>query len=220
MCFSVTDDGAGMDAETVVRALDPFFTTKGPGKGPGLRLPMVHGFAQQSGGNYVLSSTPGEDTRSELWLPILNSEAATVAPTPDKSIRPALEVSGGHSILAVDDDQPILMNTEAMLEELGHVPNIARTAQRALAILRSGRKVDLVITDHAMPQMTGAQLAVEIAEEWPQLPVILATGYAELEHGMADDVAHLAKPYGLNELKAEIDRLAAPKVVAFNRGRS
>ena len=192
----VTDEGAGMDAPTLARATEPFYTTKGVGKGTGLGLSMVHGLAEQSGGRLVLESAPGKGTRVELWLP---QAQAVGAPRPvasgdgdGRQVRPLV-------ILAVDDDSLVLVNTAAMLEDLGHEVISAASAAEALAILR-GRRVDLVITDQAMPQMTGQQLAEQLKTMRPGLPVVLASGFAELPDGVGGELPRLAKPYSQAEL--------------------
>jgi len=204
VCLAVTDHGEGMDAQTLARATEPFFTTKGVGKGTGLGLPMVHGMAEQIGGRFILKSHEGEGTVAEIWLPRAASATETAQ-------RPAPAEPGNgppHAlkILAVDDDSLVLFNTTAMLEDLGHVPLEARSGEEALAIL-DGTAVDLVITDQAMPQMSGAQLIATIKSRWPGMPVILATGYAELPAGVEQDWQKLSKPFSEPELKQAIAKL-------------
>ena len=201
--LAVIDEGAGMDEATLARATEPFFTTKGVGKGTGLGLPMVHGLAEQSGGRMRLSSRLGEGTRVEIWLP----RAGAVGP------RGAAGLSDGDLngatlrpcvVLAVDDDSLVLTNTAAMLEDLGHQVLVAASGSEALALLAE-HAVDLVITDYAMPQMTGLELAREIEARRPGLGIVLATGYAELPPGDGEDIPRLAKPYS----QAELARLLA-----------
>lgn len=175
--LSVRDEGEGMDEETLARAREPFFTTKGVGKGTGLGLSMVHGFAQQCGGSLTIKSAPGAGTTVTLWLPVAPEDAAREAVTALTAFE--LANSDPLVILAVDDDDLVLTNTAGMLEELGHTVFQATSAAEALHMLENGR-VDLVITDHAMPTMTGAQLADEIEARMPDLPVIIVTGFAEL----------------------------------------
>ncbi|MGB8280181.1 MAG: PAS domain S-box protein, partial [Pseudolabrys sp.] len=129
---SVTDTGEGMDEETLGRATEPFFTTKGVGKGTGLGLSMVHGFAEQSGGRLILRSQKDRGTTAELWLPVAKASAQPVNPAqaaPAKTVRPL-------TILAVDDDALVLMNTVSMLEDLGHAVFEAYSGKEALEILR------------------------------------------------------------------------------------
>jgi CheY-like chemotaxis protein len=165
--LSVTDTGEGMDPETLRKAAEPFFTTKGAGKGTGLGLSMVHGFAEQSCGRLTLRSQKGKGTTAELWLPVASTsvQAIAVAPEPAsaKAFRPL-------TILAVDDDALVLMNTVAMLEDLGHTVFEAHSGKKAIEILRREDSVDLFVTDQAMPRMTGAQLAKTVKVEWPDIP--------------------------------------------------
>jgi CheY-like chemotaxis protein len=106
----------------------------------------------------------------------------------------------------VDDDAIVLINTVAMLEELGHCALSASSGRHALEILRGEQRVDLVITDRAMPQMTGLQLAQAIKDEWPDLPVVIAAGYGELDHKLGQGLPKLAKPFGERELQEAIRR--------------
>ena len=203
--LAVLDEGEGMDEATLAKAAEPFFTTKGVGKGSGLGLPMVHGLAAQSGGKLILKSRKGEGTTAELWLP------AAAAPSQVPVARPVEvdQVSNRPlNILAVDDDALVLMNTTMMLEDLGHKVHEVTNGKAALAVLESGEPIALVISDHAMPGMTGSQLALAIHMIWPHLPVILATGYAELPGGSPIDLPRLSKPFSQKELaKAVADVL-------------
>jgi len=205
VCLSVSDTGAGMDEETIRRATEPFFTTKGPGKGTGLGLSMVQGMAEQSGGRFVLRSRVNAGTTAELWLPV----AEKVAGTAEQFHVPATETIDRQAlvVLAVDDDALVLTNTVAMLEDLGHEARAASSAQEALGILRKDDTVDLVVTDHVMPHMTGVQLADEIAREWPDMPVVLASGYAEIVPGEGEDLPKLPKPFTQTELGERLARI-------------
>ncbi len=199
--LSVSDEGDGMDVATLQRAREPFFTTKGVGKGTGLGLSMVHGFAQQCGGSLTITSDGGVGTTVNLWLPVAGADAvvATIvdhAPATQNSDQPLV-------ILAVDDDELVLMNTAGMLEALGHTVFQASCAADALRLLEQG-EVDLVVTDHAMPGMTGAQLADAIDQLRPDLPVIIITGFAELPPH-ASKRPRLDKPFR----QAELARLVA-----------
>ncbi|MDU0306999.1 hybrid sensor histidine kinase/response regulator [Rhizobium sp. 10PS4] len=205
--IAVIDEGEGMDARTLEQAITPFFTTKGVGKGTGLGLSMVQGLASQSGGRLMMKSSLGEGTTAELWFPVAMMEQVTGA-TPD---RPQQEDNAARRlrIVAVDDDGLVLMNTTLMLEDLGHTVFEAMAGPEALDILRK-QQVDLVICDHAMPRMTGAQLAQAIRSEWPDIPIILATGYAEIPQG-ADivDLPRLGKPFSQAQLAEAISRVAS-----------
>ena len=190
--LTLSDTGEGMDADTLARATEPFFTTKGTGKGTGLGLSMVHGMVEQLGGQLVLHSKPGEGTAAEIWVPAAEQPAeteASAAPTE------AIERMQPLTILTVDDDALVLANTRAMLEDLGHTVIMAYSGEQALEQLDRTSGVDLVITDHAMPKMTGSDLAKRIAAHRPDMPIILATGYAELPTGTDAAMPRLAKPY-------------------------
>ncbi|MGE0665009.1 MAG: PAS domain S-box protein [Sphingomonadales bacterium] len=203
--ISVADAGEGMDADTLARAMDPFFTTKGVGKGTGLGLSMVQGLAEQSGGRLALRSRIGEGTTAEMWFPVA-SEAARPAGREPEAAAPVAETR--HlSVLAVDDDPLVLHNTAAMLADMGHAVLTAASGAEALDILNI-RRVDLVLTDHAMPHMTGAQLAEMIQARWPAVPAILATGFAELPPGTGAGLPKLAKPFTQDELARAIAEAA------------
>ena len=204
VCFSVTDTGTGMDEATLTRATEPFFTTKGPGKGTGLGLSMVHGVAEQSGGRLVLRSRQDEGTTAELWLRVADGAAeppGAVPPAPSHAAARPL------TILAVDDDALVLMSTELMLQGLGHKVLTAMSARQALEILRRGDAVDMMITDEAMPQMRGSQLAETVLVERPGLPIVLATGYAEARSGEPPKLPRLEKPFSQADLARIVDQV-------------
>ena len=195
--LSVKDTGEGMDKTTLRRAMEPFFTTKGVGRGTGLGLSMVHGMTEQSGGRFFLKSQKGEGTTAEIWLP---AAKATQPAQGGRFIKDGATGTRPLVVLAVDDDGLVLMNTAVMLQDMGHTVFEATSGDQALEILRREPSVDLVITDHAMPRMTGAQLAAAIKAERPDLPVILATGYAELPPGVDANLPKLGKPFRQQEL--------------------
>jgi PAS domain S-box-containing protein len=207
VCLSVTDTGEGMSSETLTRATEPFFTTKGVGKGTGLGLSMVHGMAEQMGGQLTLSSCVGQGTTAEIWLPAVEGGAAP-GTQPLKSTSPAV-AQGKLKVLAVDDDRLVLFNTTAMLEDLGHEVVEASSAHEALALLEKGG-FDMLITDQAMPRMTGLQLVDVVRERWPGLPVILATGYAEIPGGTQITVPKLSKPFTERELGQALAAARSP----------
>lgn len=205
--LTVSDTGHGMDPEILARAAEPFFTTKGIGKGTGLGLSMIHGLAEQSGGRMVLRSQVGEGTTVELWLPQVadgEERQVFVGTGAAQEIHPI----GPLTVLAVDDDSLVLLNTVAMLEDLGHVVFPAISARDALAALKR-EAIDLVITDYAMPQVTGLQLADEIRASHPGVAVILATGYAELPVGSDPNLPRLAKPFLQEDLARALQEVTA-----------
>jgi CheY-like chemotaxis protein len=197
-----------MDDATLAHATEPFFTTKGAGKGTGLGLSMVHGLAAQSGGALCLSSQPDAGTTAELWLPRAQVPAARATAAPDRA---APQAPGSCAVLVVDDDRLISAATGEMLKDLGHRVIEAPSGSRALEILRAGTPVDVVVSDEAMPGMRGTELAAAIRASWPDLPVILATGYAELPKGSALRLPVLRKPYAQEDLAAAIVNVIGAK---------
>jgi PAS domain S-box-containing protein len=206
VALTIQDQGEGMDADTLSRAMEPFFTTKGVGKGTGLGLSMVHGFAEQCGGRLVLHSEPGAGTSAAIYLPL--SVAGAVATVCETPVDPCERKMTPLRVLAVDDDALVLTNTAGLLEELGHVVLLAGSGKCALQVLRENN-VDLLLTDFAMPEMTGAQLAQAVTTAWPDLPVVLMTGYAEMPPGSVSDLPKLAKPFREADLVRVIDEVMA-----------
>jgi PAS domain S-box-containing protein len=192
----VQDRGAGMEPEVLARATEPFFTTKGVGKGTGLGLSMVHGVAEQSNGRFVLRSAKGTGTTAEIWLP-----AAEGRSTEAKAPSALAEAFRSLRILAVDDDPLVLFNTAAMLADLGHDVVEASSGRAALQAF-SPDTFDLVVTDQAMPGMTGLQLARELRARQADLKIILATGYAEVPQDARGDFPLLKKPFQQTELQS------------------
>ena len=195
--MTVTDTGTGMDEATLKRCSEPFFTTKEVGRGTGLGLSTVLGLAVQSGGGMRISSVVGQGTTVELWLPIAVGEArrtrGEVESLPANSLP-------RYRVLVVDDEPLVALLTASMLEDLGHASQIAPSGASALSMLRSDRFIDAVITDYAMPDMTGGELATQIHRLHPDMPVILATGYADFPNNTAQSLPRLSKPFGSHEL--------------------
>jgi nitrogen-specific signal transduction histidine kinase len=205
LCLTVSDSGKGMDAATLAKATEPFFTTKELGKGTGLGLSMIHGLALQLNGSLRLESELGRGTRASLWLPVTSQDPIApplAEPKPQDSAIDSIHAT----ILVVDDDALIASSTAYLLEDLGHEVIEADSGANALEVLKNGQKVDLLITDYSMPKMTGVQLAVAARELRPNLPVLLATGYADLPLGASLDIPRLRKPYQQHQLVAEIAR--------------
>jgi signal transduction histidine kinase/DNA-binding response OmpR family regulator len=200
--LSVIDTGAGMTPEILKRAIEPFFSSKPLGKGTGLGLSMVHGLVVQLGGTLQLSSIVGKGTTATMVLPV-----ATSMPEAEGPALPAQKVKRSAVILFVDDDPLIALSTIEMLEDLGHRVIGATSGRHALDILKSEQPLDLMMTDHVMPGMTGLELAAASRQVRPALPVLLATGYAELPDGVQVDVPRLAKPYHQDQLRDRLDQL-------------
>ena len=210
ICLAIEDGGEGMSEELVRRATEPFFTTKGVGKGTGLGLSMVQGFAEQSGGCLRLISELGVGTTAELWLPATDAEVR-----PEVATIPSAETDSGTRqlvVLAVDDDALVRMGTVAMLEDLGHTVKEAGSGEEALKILGEGIKIDLVVTDQAMPHMTGIELAAEILVRQPDMPLIIATGYADLQEGLGAKLPRLSKPFSQENLASAVKEATAARI--------
>jgi signal transduction histidine kinase/CheY-like chemotaxis protein len=193
--LSVADTGMGMDEDTLSRAVEPFFSTKGIGKGTGLGLSMVHGLALQLDGSMTIFSRPGEGTTVELWLPISSSSASDESSFLQEPPRRA----GVGIALLVDDEDLVRMSTADMLTDLGYKVVEARSAEEAMENVRHGLRPDLLVTDHLMPGMTGAELTRQLRRQIPRLPALIVSGYAEAET-VAPELHRLAKPFRASEL--------------------
>jgi CheY-like chemotaxis protein len=165
----------------------------------------------------VLKSRKGEGTTAEIWLPVASGGTRAARNSRQPGVQPAQSLTHPMSVLAVDDDSLVLLNTAAMLEDLGHTVFEAASGQQALDILRKEKTIDLVITDQGMPNMTGSQLAAAIAAEWPHVPIILATGYAELPSGANQNLPKLSKPFDQKALAEAIATVTEAKDVVHTR---
>ena len=202
--LAVSDTGHGMDAETLRKATEPFFSTKGLGKGTGLGLSMIQGLAMQLKGTLRLTSAVGSGTRAELWLPA----TALAEPKPEaEPTAPVVQSAQRATILMVDDDFLIAMSTVDMLEDLGHEVIEANSGKRAMDILQSDQHIDLLMTDYWMPRMNGTELAAAARKLRPELPILVATGYAELPSKSDVDLPRISKPYRQDQLAAAIDEV-------------
>jgi CheY-like chemotaxis protein len=187
-----------------MRAAEPFFTTKGAGAGTGLGLSMVDGLVAQSGGAMRIKSQLDLGTTIELWLPYWR-DAGTKS-TETRRRRRSAQASS-LQVLLVEDDEMVAAGTLAMLEDLGHTTIGASSAKAALEILEVNNEIDIVVTDHAMPGMNGSELARRIRDNWPELPVVLVTGYADPPNGFDPLLPRLSKPYKQQELSELISAL-------------
>lgn len=203
VCITVTDTGEGMSEGTLARAQEPFFTTKGIGKGTGLGLSMVQGFTAQSGGAIRIRSRPGEGTSVTLWLPRAKQGATIEATVTQLG---AAKEPRSLRILLVDDDLLVSMGAADMLLDLGHSVTEAQSGAHALKLLEADGRYDVVVTDYAMPGMNGFELAQRIKEKNPKLPIILATGYAELPADRSIEFSHLSKPYTSQDLASALQK--------------
>lgn len=197
--LSVADTGTGMDEATLARAIEPFFSTKGIGKGTGLGLSSVHGLASQLGGAMTIQSRPGVGTNVELWLPVSADRAAHLATAHRRDDGAA---DRGVALL-VDDEELVRMSTADMLSDLGFAVIEVGSGEEAMRVLDQERAIAVVVTDHLMPGMTGTELARHVQHVRPRLPVLLVSGYADIE-GVDADRPRLTKPFRKDELAATL----------------
>ena len=216
---SVADTGTGIPPEVMQRIFEPFFTTKEIGQGSGLGLAQVQGFARQSGGAVTVESQPGQGATINIYLPAADGPARELTIPPVYVPTQARRVTG-ETVLLVEDDEGVRTLTESLLEECGFRVLSTENGPEALAILRRGDPIALMLSDVVMPGgMSGVDLAILASRLRPELPILLATGYAAgrlAELTPANDWPVLRKPFHLEELAAAIrDALAAKgKVVA------
>jgi signal transduction histidine kinase/CheY-like chemotaxis protein len=187
--IQIKDTGSGMDQATLSKAIEPFFSTKPLGKGTGLGLSMTHGLAVQLGGHLDLASEVGAGTTATLFLPM--------------ATKPPVDFVSG---IAAPPPSPA-NRTARILVDLGHFVIEANSGKRALEIIDGGQDIDLMMTDQAMPGMTGIQLAEIVRSKRPNLPVLLATGYTDLPTSKLANLPRLSKPYQQAQLQAEIEKL-------------
>ncbi|MBB5046197.1 PAS domain S-box-containing protein [Rhodopseudomonas rhenobacensis] len=211
VCISVADTGEGMDQATLAKAMEPFFTTKGLGKGTGLGLSMVQGLTVQSGGALTMTSDVGKGTVVNLWLPQARREDM-VAPVAGLAPLSSGAVSKQLRILLVDDDPLVRMNTAYLLMDLGHSVMEAQSGAQALQLLDSDARFDVLLTDYAMPGMTGLDLAIRVKVLKPKLPIVLATGYAELPPDALLGFPRLGKPYTQDQLAESLEAAIRDRV--------
>jgi CheY-like chemotaxis protein len=212
--LTVADTGCGIAPDMLERVMEPFFTTKDIGKGTGLGLSMVHGFANQSGGTVRIDSCEGDGTSVELWLPRAAECAARTVPT-----EPAHATSGESrlNILLVDDHEGVRATTAALLEDLGHVPVAAADGPAVLDLLgRDPDKVDLIVSDYAMPHVSGAEVVRRARQIRPGLPAIIITGYADNSalDLTGQQVIAVNKPFTPEQMKDAIRRAMELAVAA------
>jgi len=208
--IAVNDTGTGISCEDLEKVMEPFFTTKEVGKGSGLGLSMVYGFAKQSNGAFAISSELGKGTTADLWLPRGSSlETRIASPTLERtSGGPALNLR----LLLVDDHAEVRSTTAAVLEDLGHEVLEATNGAEALKVMTNGDcNFDLLITDYAMPHQSGTEFLREARKLCPKIPALIVTGYAETDAigDRPENVEVLLKPYTPANLEAAIERICA-----------
>ncbi|MGI8570438.1 MAG: response regulator [Methylocella sp.] len=201
VCISIIDTGTGMDEVTLKRAAEPFFTTKGVAKGTGLGLSMVYGLVAQSDGWIRMSSQPGHGTTVELFFPLSKSSPPA---KPAREMQTTAIADMPKCILVVDDEVLVAESISEMLSDLGHTVHIAYSGALALELVHAHTEIELVLTDHAMPGMTGVELASAIRKFKPNLPIVLGSGYAGLPEGTDLQLPRLSKPYRQDDLRSLI----------------
>jgi CheY-like chemotaxis protein len=206
VCISVTDTGTGMSSATIAKAFEPFFTTKPLGRGTGLGLSMIYGFAKQSGGHAKIDSELGKGTTVKLYLPRYNGEIEEDGLIPDLS-----DVRNAHTnetVLVVEDEFVVRELIVEVLKELGYSTLEAEDGPAALKILQSPQRVDLMISDIGLPGLNGRQIVEAARATRPSLKVLFMTGYAEnaamaagfLEPGMS----MITKPFAMEALATRV----------------
>ncbi|WP_374447974.1 response regulator [Stella sp.] len=206
--LSVADTGTGMTPDVLAKAFEPFFTTKKVGEGSGLGLAQVYGFAKQSGGGVGIDTVPDEGTTVRVYLP--RAAAAAVRPADHDRGATADGSAGGRTILVVDDDADVREVTASRLRELGYRVLEAGSGGSALDILAAAPPPDLLLLDYAMPGMNGAEVAREVRQRRPGLPIMFVTGFADL--GALAEIGEeriVSKPYTDAELAAKVRRALA-----------
>ena len=203
--FTVTDTGCGIAPHLLDQVMEPFFTTKAVGKGTGLGLSMVYGFAQQSGGTVRVNSQFGAGTCVEIWLP-----EAQLERTPEPNLLSNDDLSSPQTalrILLVDDHDAVRATTAALLEDMGHRVTDVADGLSALDMIRSDKgQFDILVTDYAMPKMSGTQLVKQVRRILPEAAAMIITGYADARELLRDDlnVAILEKPFTPEKLHAAL----------------
>ena len=194
--LSVVDTGSGMSAETLARAVEPFFSTKEIGRGTGLGLSMVHGLTAQLGGAFILASAEGEGTRADLYLPVTDDQSKAIPIIDGRGVpQPSRQLT----VLVVDDEELVRRGTAEMLRDLGHSVFEAEGGAEALTTLAAHPDIEVVVTDYKMPRMDGAEFARHVRAVKPEMPILLISGYT----GAADPIEglpRLDKPFGLAAL--------------------
>jgi signal transduction histidine kinase/CheY-like chemotaxis protein len=199
--ISVVDTGAGMDEATLARCIEPFFSTKGLGHGTGLGLSMVHGLAAQLGGELQIRSKADLGTAVELRLPAIEAVSDRRGSAND-----AETTQGFGTLLLVDDEETVRETTSEMLGDLGYAVVQSKSAEDAMVRISDGLRPDIVVTDHLMPGMTGTDFARWLRSETPGLPVLIISGYADVDD-IAPDLHRLAKPFRQADLAAALGRV-------------
>ncbi len=215
VALAMTDTGVGIAPDVLPRIFEPFFTTKAIGKGTGLGLAQVYGFSHQAGGTVVATSTVGSGTAITIYLPRKHAELAKAAETPP--VQPLAPAQG--TVLVVEDNADVAAVTASLVEQLGYRTLRDENATDALSRLQRGEKVNLVFSDVVMPgSMNGMALAQEISNRYPQIPVLLTSGYSDVVQAAESKFKILRKPFQLPALEKAIREALAQAAAGKDAG--
>jgi CheY-like chemotaxis protein len=216
VCVCVADTGAGMSADVMARAFDPFFTTKPIGQGTGLGLSMIYGFMQQTGGHAHIESALGEGTTVRLYLPRCAQAEADDETLPPNA--PAYRAEAGDTVLVLEDEIIVRGIVVEVLEDLGYHAIEAADGPAGLEILRSTRRIDLLVTDIGLPGLNGRQVAEAARLLRPELKILFMTGYAETaamaDGFLAPGMEMITKPFAIDSLATRIKSIIESAVPA------
>jgi signal transduction histidine kinase len=210
--LTVADTGTGMSSDVIDKAFEPFFTTKPVGQGTGLGLSMVYGFAKQARGHVEIESELNSGTNVCIYLPRASSQPM---PAESPALEGALSPAAGETVLVAEDNPGVRMIIADLLQEMSFDSIIVADGQQAVDVMKSGRKIDLLITDVGLPGMNGRQVAEFGRNKWPEMKVLFITGYAEAAKHRADFLLPganlLAKPFQMESLATKIHELLTKK---------
>jgi CheY-like chemotaxis protein len=206
--LAVSDDGCGMDQETISKMFEPFFSTKDVGKGTGLGLATVYGIVKQNDGFINVYSEPDQGTTFRIYLPQYRSEADN----PEKKTADKIDMDGKETILLVEDEPSILRMTRIMLERMGYTILAAGTPGEAIALAREhAGEIHMLMTDVVMPEMNGRDLAKNLLSLYPDLKRLFMSGYTAnviAHHGVLDEgVQFIHKPFSKQDLAIKVRKV-------------
>ena len=212
VAISFSDTGTGIPPNLLSKMFDPFFTTKEVGKGTGLGLSQVYGFAHQAGGTVTADSKVGQGTTITICLPSCGEQQVSSGEV--SAARTKTQYSNGQTVLVVDDSADVAEVTSSLFEHLGYDTIYRESAEAALELLEDGTKIDLVFSDIVMPgTIDGIGLAREIRSRYPELPVVLTTGYSDAAKAVPQNLRILRKPFDADTLREFIEDARPPKLL-------